>query len=155
MKVTATPILAALLLIQSCGGTFATSLRAILAASGPLIESLNLGDSKEKVIIGFTELTTSATTLADSLKACTDNPCKLNAVQAFKADYDRIRLRGIFGVHPKLQKVGQILDGIILSARLFYGAKMPQVSGTGGARTVTENDLDAQIKELKAAMKVQ
>ena len=148
-------MLAALMLIQSCGGTFATSLRAILASSGPLIESLSLGENKQKVVIGFTELADSAAKLTEAIKACADNPCKLDAVTAFKSDFDRINARGIFGVHPKLQKVGQILDGIILSARLFYGAKMPQVSGTGGARTVTENDLDAQIKELKAAMKVQ
>jgi len=152
-KVAATSILSALLLVQSCGGTFATSLRAILASSSPLIESLNLGENKQKVVIGFTELADSAAKLTEAIKAC-GNPCKLDAVTAFKADFDRINARGIFGTHPKLQKVGEILDGIILSARIYYGARPPQTTSAGPVPPRnTKAELDEKLRELKAAMK--
>ena len=140
----------------SCGASnFATSLKAVLAASGPLIESLNLGERKQAVVLGFTELAGDAGTLADALQSCTDKPCDLAAVRAFKSDYDRIASRGVFGVHPKLQKVGDILDGIITSAEIYYGAPNKGATRTAGgaAKPVTESDIKAQIKELQAAMK--
>jgi hypothetical protein len=153
-KVAASSILSALLLVQSCGGTFATSLRAILASSGPLIESLNLGENKSKVVIGFTELADSAAKLTEAIKACAGNPCKLDAVTAFKSDFDRINARGVFGTHPKLQKVGEILDGIILSARIYYGARPPQTTSAGPVPPRnTKAELDEKLRELKAAMK--
>ncbi len=156
-RVAATSMLAALVLIQSCGASsFATEIRVILAASGPLIESLNLGERKAPVIIGLTELSGDAATLADSLKTCgTDKPCKLDAVSKFQSDFDRISARGVFGVHPKLERVSQILSGIIASAKIYYGGRQPRVAGVPGAapQVVTERDIDAQVKELKAAMR--
>ena len=155
-KLATTAILSAFLLIQSCGASdFATQLRVILAASGPLIESLNLGEAKSKVIVNFTELASDAAHMADAIKTCgSDKPCKLNAVAAFKADFDRISLRGIFSAHPKLQRVGEILDGIIDAARIYYGERRPSVATAGPMPAQNaEKDLNDRLKELKAAMR--
>jgi Asp-tRNA(Asn)/Glu-tRNA(Gln) amidotransferase A subunit family amidase len=106
-------------------------------------------------VIGFTELAGDAGTLADAIKNCTDNPCKLTAVEGFKSDYDRIALRGVFGVHPRLQQVGNILDGIIASARIYYGARPPQTTSAGPASPLNaEKDVKDGVKALKAAMAV-
>ncbi len=140
--------------VASCGaGNFAGQLRVILAASGPLIESLNLGERKQLVVVNFTELAGDAADLSDAIKACGNSkPCKLDAVVVFKEAFDRIALRGTFSTHPKLQRVGDILDGLISSARIYYGERRPQVAGRVGQPVVTEADISEQLKQLKAAM---
>lgn len=142
-----------LLIFANCGGfNFSTSLRAVLAASGPLIESLNLGDKKTAVVADFADLASAAGTLGDEIKACTDKPCQLNAVDRFQTRFWDIERRGHFKLSPKLEKVQEVLAGLIASARIFYGAKPPAVRGSSG-RVVTEGDLKAQLDELKVAMK--
>jgi hypothetical protein len=142
---------------------FARDFRLVLAASGPLISSLPLGDKKAAVAADFTELAGDAATMADEFNVCGSKPCKLNAVSKFESEFEVVDARGHFGLHPKLQTVEGILKGIIASARIYYGGGSGTVTfpatGTGPAvvtpvRVVTEKDLKAQLDALKAAMKV-
>lgn len=147
------PVLAICIFLQGCGGgSFATQLRVILAASGPLIESLNLGSNKQAVVRDFTDLASGAATLSDDLKACGDSkPCKLDAVTVYERTVDTVIARGHFGLSPKLQTIQGIVRGIIASAKIFFGQRQSIARG-GSARVVTEQELKTQINELRAAM---
>lgn len=145
------PVLALTIIIQACGaGGFASQLRLILAASGPLINSLPIGDpQKRALIVDFQDLGQGAAILADDLKACqSDKPCKLNAVDRFAQRFLDVHRRGHFGSHEKLKNVELILRGIIQAARIYYGG-----GSQGEVASVTEDDLKAKLKELKVAMK--
>lgn len=159
-KVSATLILAALMLIQSCGASsFASQLRLILAASGPLIESLNLGDKKDAVIQDFSDLASGAADLSDALKACETKPCKLDAVSKYEVKFWDILRRGHFKLSPKLEQVQEVLAGIISAAKIYYGAidkKSSRAAGSGPAlEPNAANELNAKLKELKEAMQAQ
>lgn len=152
------PALVALLWIQSCSGSnFATQLRTILAASGPLIESLNLGDKKQAVITDMQDLASGAADLSDALKACETKPCKLDAVSKYEVKFWDVLRRGHFKLSPKLEKVQEILGGIISSAKIYYGAPAPRTSRVAGSRPVPEpnaaSELNTRLAELKAAMR--
>ena len=103
-KTSAASILITLLLVQSCGASdFASQLRLILAASTPLINSLNLGDKKAAVITDFSDLASGAADLSVDLKTCAqDKPCKINAVDRFQVRFFDIERRGYFKLSPKL-----------------------------------------------------
>lgn len=146
---TVAPLLTIALLLQACGGSFAQQLRVILAASTPLIDSLNLGDKRAAVIADFSELAGGAATLKESLDACADKPCKLNAVDAYERLFESVEAHGNFGSHQKLQDIERILRGIVEAARVYYGS-----STLSRGATVSGESLDAQLRELKAAMKV-
>lgn len=148
-----TPILILTILLQGCGGSsFASQLRGILAASGPLIASLSLGDKRQAVISDFTDLASGAATLADDLKACGDaKPCKLDAVAKYETRFWDVLRRGHFNLSPKLERIQDIISGIIASAKIFYGSRQTVTRG-GSPRVVTEAELKAQVNELKAAM---
>jgi len=141
------------LFLAACGAKFAQELRIVLAASGPLIQSLPLSDTiKNGLVVDFTDLASGAANLKVSLDACGDKPCKLNAVDTYERLFESVSARGHFGSHEKLQNIQRILRGIIESARVYYGAP-PQFSIAAGTPTPTKSISD-QIKELKAVMEV-
>lgn len=138
-----------LALALSCGGlNFASQLRVILASAGPLIESLNLGPKRVAVVTDFTDLGNGAATLADAIKACTDKPCKLNAVGAFESTFETVSARGNLGSVPKLQRIQSIIRGIISAARIYYGGAVATAASNAG----TEADIKARLAELKREM---
>ena len=152
-----TTALIAFLVLVSCGASdFASQLRVILAASDPLIESLNLGDKKAAVVQDFADLAQGAATLSDDLKACADKPCKLNAVDRFQIRFFDIQRRGHFKLSPKLQNIEGILQGIIAAAKVYYGPQRPAVATAGPVPAPNpEKQLNDRLAELKAAMRVQ
>lgn len=152
--------LTAILVLANCGASdFASQLRLILAASGPLINSLNLGDKKAAVVQDFTDLGQGAATLADDLKACeASKPCKVEAISRFEQRFVEIEKRGHFNLSPKLQNIEDILSGVIQSAKIYYGSPAPRTSRAAGSGPVPAanpaNELKAKLDELKAALKV-
>lgn len=141
----------------ACGFNAAKDIQLALAASGPLIESLNLGGNKAAVIADFAELTGDAAVMANEFNACAGSkPCDLKAISKFQSEFDVVNARGHFGIHPKLQTIERILRGLIASALIYYGGsasnKSARASGSA-AQVVTEKDLKTQIDALKAAMK--
>lgn len=145
-----------LMALASCGGgSFASQLRIILAASGPLVDSLPISDNLRKgLVTDFTDLASGAADLSDDLKACTDNPCKLDAVKKFEVRFWDIQRRGHFKVNPKIQRIQSIIEGIIDSAKIYFGgsSRTPRMAGAQPA-VVTDADIKAQLDELKEAMK--
>jgi hypothetical protein len=151
MKSTYALILSICILSQvACGGGFAGSLRTILAASGPLIESLNLGDKKAAVIKDFTDLADGAASLKENLDACNDKLCKLGAVEVYQQVFADVGLRGHLGSVEKLRKIQTIIAGIIASARIFYGGG----GESAASAPVSEQSIDVQLKALKREMEV-
>lgn len=146
------PIMIAVLFVQACGNNFATELRIILAASGPLIQSLPLPAAvKNGLITDFTDLASGAATFSDDLRACAaSKPCKLGAVEKYEAVFERVIARGRFGTSPKLQTIEGIARGIIASAKIYYGGRTASMAGT--TQTVTEADMKAQMASLRKAM---
>lgn len=152
-SIVAVSLLTVILLSQvACGANFATELRIILAASGPLIQSLPLpANIKSGLIVDFTDLASGAATFAEDLKVCaTAKPCKLGAVEKYEAVFERVIARGRFGASPKLQTIEGIARGIIASAKIYYGGATT-IAGT--TRTVTDADMKAQLQALKVAMR--
>lgn len=145
-----------ILMLANCGASdFASQLRVILAASGPLINSLPLGDKKQAVITDFADLASGAATLSGDLKSCTDKPCKLNAISTFEQRFWDVERRGHFKLSPKLQNIEAILDGIIESAKIYYGAPVKSAARASGPvpQANPARELTDKINELKAAMK--
>lgn len=136
---------------------FSGQLRIILAASGPLIESLPLNPKlKTGLIADFAELANGAITMDEDFKACgKSKPCRLNAVVKFEATFETVEARGHFGVHSKLKTVEGILKGLIASARIYYDDNSPQLSKSRKSKAVppTENDIKAQLNDLRDAMR--
>lgn len=151
-----TPILV-LAILAGCGASsFATQLRMTLAASGPLIGSLDLGDKKGAVVQDFSDLASGAADLSDDLKSCADNPCKLSAVSRYEMRFWDVLRRGHFKLSPKLDKIQEIMSGIIASAKVYYGdrPKTPRAAGSGPVPAPNAaNDLNERLNALKEAMK--
>lgn len=151
-----TSALIAVLILANCGASdFASQLRLILAASTPLINSLNLGDKKQAVITDFADLASGAADLSVNLKACaSDKPCKITAIERFEHRFWDIERRGHFKLSPKLENIQNILQGIIDAAKVYYGApsKQPSVAGPVPAANPA-NELNQKLAELKTAMK--
>lgn len=147
-------ILVFAILSQACGSqNFATDLRLVLAASGPLIESLNLGAKRGAVIADFTDLANGAATLADDLKVCQNaKPCELTAVEKFDGTFEVVINRGHFGLSPKLQVVEGVVRGIISSAKIYFGGA---TNARMASKPVTEKSIKAQVEALKVAMQPQ
>jgi len=148
--------LTAILVLANCGASsFATQLRVILSASTPLIESLNLGDKKAAVIADFADLASGAATLSDDLKACTDKPCKITAIERYEVRFWDIQRRGHFKLSPKLQNVENIVAGIIQSAKLYYGVPIKASRSSGPVPAANPaKELSDKLSELKTAMRV-
>jgi len=146
-----------ILVLANCGASdFASQLRLILAASTPLINSLNLGDKKQAVIQDFSDLAQGAATLSTDLKACdTSKPCKVEAISRFEVRFFDIERRGHFKLSPKLQNVENILRGIIEAAKVYYGVAPRSSRTVGGPAANPAKELSDRLAELKAAMKVQ
>src|SRR6476661_7690490 len=89
-------LLICLIFLTSCGpSNFALDLKLILASSGPLVESLNLGDKKTAVIQDFTDLANAAAVMADDFKAAgTDKSLKLAAVERFEVRFFDVERHG-------------------------------------------------------------
>ena len=128
------------IILSGCGaGNFANDLRVVLAASTPLIDSLNLGDKRAALIQDFADLAGAAANLADDLKACgKDRVCSLNAIDKFAVRFWDIERRGHFKLSPKLEKVQGILAAIIQSAKLYFA---PPAAGRQVGKPVTEKSL--------------
>lgn len=146
------PIVLLLLLAVSCGSSsFASQLKVALATSGPLVESLNLGDKKAVVLTDFADLATAAGHLADDLKVCDKSKqCGLDVVSVFEVRYWDILRRGHFKLSPKLEKVQAVLSSIIAAAKVYYGVQTVRTAGTAGT---ADTDLKARLDELRTAMK--
>lgn len=149
--------LIAILVLANCGASdFASQLRIIVAASGPLINSLNLGDKKAAVIQDFADIASGAADLSTDLKACAqDKPCKIAAIERFEHRFWDIQRRGHFKLSPKLQNVESILQSVIAAAKVYYGGgKTPQAAARGPVSSANPaSDLKQKLDELRAAMK--
>jgi len=147
-------LIATIIIQSACGGsTFAGQLRLVLAASGPLINSLPLSSTlKTGLVTDFTDMAGDAATLSDCLKTAADKPTKLICVQSFGAEVEAVIARGHFGDanSPRLQQILGLIHGIIASAKIYYGAPSARAS----SKPVTEATIKAQIDELKRAMEV-
>ena len=138
------------LIATACGGGFASNLRAVLAASTPMIDALPISPSlKSGLVVDFKDLAQGAANLKDDLDACSTKACKLDGVNRFQRLFWDVQRRGHFGSHPKLEKIELILRGIIDTARAYYGA----VQRRGVVSPAeTEKSLKAQIEALKREM---
>lgn len=150
-------ILAIVLLSQlACGGgNFASQLRTVLNLAPALIDSLVTAgviksEQRTTYVQDFEDLAEAAATLKEGLDGCTDNPCKLDAVDRFQVRFFDIERRGHFKVSPKLQNVETILKAIIATARAYYST--PKSTNAPAATIDREAQLKAQIEQLKAAM---
>ena len=150
-----------LITLLACGvGNFGQQLRLILAAGGPLVESLPLSTGiKSGLITDFTDMGNGAATLGDCLSSATDKPAKLVCVSTFDMSVETVIARGHFGEanSPKLQRIETLIQGIIASAKIYYGGT-PKTSADARVATirtepVTEASLKAQIEALKREMK--
>lgn len=145
------PILA-ILIQTACGGGWPTLLRTALVASPAFIGSLNLGDRREAVINDFTEIGGDVADFADDLNACNkDKPCSLEAVNKFQTKFWDVLRHGNFKLRPKLERIQDLITGIIDAAKIFFGERQNVTAGSS-ARVVTEEDLKARISDLKLAM---
>lgn len=140
-----------LVFLMACGG--GTTLRVILASSGPLVQSLPLPDHiKNGLVADFTDLGSGAAVMADEIKLCgASKSCKLDSVLKFETLFEKVDARGHFGVHPRIQTVEGIIKGLIGSLKIFYGgtSNRPDVM----ASPVTEDSINARLKALEKAMK--
>jgi hypothetical protein len=155
-KLIVLPLIAQLIFATACGpSNFALDLRVVLAASGPLIQSLPISPAlKSGLVVDFTDLASGAATLAEGFKACGDSKtCKLDAVDRYEALFENVQARGHFGGNAKLQTILGIVKGIIGSARIYFGGAIttPQV-GAQQPQPVTEKDIKQQIERLKKEM---
>jgi hypothetical protein len=135
--------------------SYSTELRIVLAASGPLIESLPLSPAlKSGLVTDFTDMGAKTADLSDCLKAASDKPAKLQCVSTYEGAVEVIIQRGHFlqANNAKLNTVLGILRGIIASAAIYYGGRPAAGNGTVGALHVTESDLKRRIDDLRTAM---
>jgi hypothetical protein len=150
-----------LVLLLACGGgNFGQQLRLILAASGPLVESLPVSPAlKSGLVTDFTDMGNDAATLGDCLGASPGKPAKLACVSTFEMSVETVIGRGHFdeASSPKLQRIESLIHGIVASAKIYYGGTSK--AGTDirtasvKAEPVTEASLKAQIEALKLEMK--
>lgn len=143
------------LLLTACpkGSSFATELRLVLAASGPLINSLPLQSGLKPLLIAdFSDMAGGAANLGDCLNEASDKAAKLICVSTFSTDVESVIARGHFfnANNPKLQRVLDLIHGIIASAKIYYGAPSARAS----AKPVTEESIKAQVDALKVEMQV-
>ncbi len=81
---------------------------------------------------------------------------RLNAISKYEQRFWDVERRGHFKLSPKLQNIEAILDGIIESAKIYYGAPVKSAARAGGGPVPQANparELQDKINELKAAMK--
>lgn len=143
--------------LKKCDGNqnqdaFVASLRLALVASPVFIQSLGLGDKAQAVATDFSDLVNDSLDLAAELKACTANPCRVDGVDHFQAKFWDVLRRGHFSLSDKLQRVQSILQGIIDSARVFYGGPSSKALATRSTEKVTEQSLKAQVEELRKTL---
>ena len=164
-------ILSTALLLQGCGGSLLGSLRAALAASTPLVNSLvasgAISQSKATVIVkDFTDGSNCAIGIQTDFKLiASDDPekklKKLNAAVKGMRCFRVIMDRQNFAAHPKVQTAANIADGIFSSLVVFYSdsgemrADASRAPGTVSAadEKELERKLKAEIDRLEAAMK--
>lgn len=156
------------LFLAACGDTVIQSLRATIAASQPLRDTL----VAEKVITpelstklgtDFNDAANCADTLNQDFKAIPedapdeDNQKRNAAIKAGQC-WKPILLRQNFAQHPRLVRVANIIDGAFAAVIVFYsepGEIRASAEGTTTRRDEKdlEADLKKRIKELREAMK--
>lgn len=149
-------VLVIALLAQACGGGFAGNLRSVLAASGPLLDSLVTSgaikpEQRAGLIKDFEDLAQGAAVLKENLDSCTDKPCRLDAVDKYQALAFGVFNRGHFGGVAKLHNVEMIVRGIIDAAKVYYAPQVVRRDGTTVEQTDTQ--VKAGIERLRLAMK--
>lgn len=163
--------LSSVLLFTACGGTLLGSLKAALAASTPLVNSLvasgAIPEAKATVIIkDFNDGANCAIGIQNDFKLiASDDPQKklkkLNAsvkgMRCFRVIMDRQN----FAAHPKVQTAANIADGIFASLVVFYSEGGTMVAdGSRSPGTVSaadekelERKLKIEVERLERAMK--
>lgn len=156
------------LFLAACGDTVIQSLRATIAASKPLRETLVAEkvisqELSDKLGTDFDDAADCADTLNQDFKAIPSNaPDKDNQKRnaAIKAGrcWKPILLRQNFAQHPRLVRVANIIDGAFAAVIVFYSEPGEIRASTEGTSTVRdekelEADLKKRIKELREAMK--
>jgi hypothetical protein len=108
---------------------------------------------KSGLVTDFTDMAGGAATLGDCLNGASGKPAKLVCMQMFSLEVEAIIARGHFGNanSPRLQRILGLIRGIIVSAKIYYGAPSARAS----SKPVTEATIKAQIESLKKAMEVQ
>lgn len=165
--------LATVILLAACGNGIIPSFRIALASSTPLVNSLVASGAipQEKaaaVIADFGAGATCGQTLqsdfaaiSKDLPASEKKTLKLTAsTKAFRC-FRVVIDRQNFAIHPRLQQVANIADGILASLVLFYsdaGSSPPSAAvSVATISAVDENDLarqlKPQVKALEHAMK--
>ena len=144
-------------IMAACGGSnFARQLRLVLAASGPLVESLPLSPTlKSGLVNDFIGMADGAGILAECISAASDKSAKVICVSNYQVVVEAIIARGNFGAanNPRLNQILSVIRGIIASARIYYGAPSP--TARAGEKPVTKESIERQIDELEQLMRVQ
>lgn len=151
-----TPAFIMLLILQACGGSFTQNFRLALLAAPPVVESLPLSAAlKSGLITDFTDMAGDVLDLSSCLKAGPDKPADLICVQSLDSKVEIIIARGHFAQanHPKLQRILDLIRGIIASARIYYGGGSPTLTGRGISEKEAGETIRVKLDELKAAMK--
>jgi hypothetical protein len=141
----------------ACNTNFVTELRIVLAASGPLVSSLEASgvlpaSIGANVIQDFTDEANAVGDFSAALTACgTDNQCKANAAETLFNQSEAIYQRGHFGSNVKILTAANIARGIFESIKLYYASRAPNAK-VSAVRTPTDKELKAKVQELKLAM---
>lgn len=153
-------------LLTACGGdTFIRSFRVALASSGPLVSSLvasgAIPENKTNAIIADFDsgaqcgLTLQQDFAAIAKDATETKSLKLNAsVKAFRCFRAVIEHQN-FALHPRLQQVASIADGVLASLVVFYSDGGEMRASTLPTATIsarTEQDLERQMKSQMEAL---
>ncbi len=169
------PLLLIALFAYGCpfgGSNVIRSFRLAIAASGPLVNALvaagAIPENRATAIIAdFDAAAQCGLTLQDDFAAIAKDATdararKLAASQKAFNCFRVILNRQNFAVHPRLQQVANIADGILASLVVFYSSGTPGIAAASLPTTATiaakdEKDLlrqmELQVEALEKAMK--
>ena len=161
------------LFVASCGGSgrLLQGLRASLAASDPLVQSL-----VDTGAIQSTQATAISRDFADAVGCASDLQADFDLIQDKEPDAKSRKLnasvtaarcwktiveRQNFAAHPRIQRVSAIADGIFAALVVFYSEPGTMRASAAAASTTSaplnekelERDLERRMKELKTAAK--
>lgn len=159
-----------MLFLTACNDTVIQALRATIAASAPLRQTLVdegaiSAELSTKLEMDFNDGADCADVLNQDFKAIPkDDPDakakKLNAGVKAGRCWKTILLRQNFAKHPRLQRAANIIDGAFAAVIVFYsepGVMRASAESRASAPPKDEKELEADLKkridELKKAMK--
>lgn len=159
----------AVIFLAACGDTVVQVLRATIAASAPLRETLVAEGAitqelSDKLKTDFDDGADCADVLNQDFKAIPEadpeaQRKKLSAGVKAGRCWKTVVLRQNFAKHPKLARAANIIDGAFSAVIVFYSEPGEMRASAEGTRATSrdekelERDLKKRIEELKQAMK--